>query len=49
MLAVSSSGELMTSLAKAFFMQRKFQIVISSFLYAVEIFTLRVSLYERFA
>ena len=47
--AVSAGGLSMTSVAGAFFMHQKFQTVVSSFLYAVEIFTLRASLYERFA
>ena len=47
--AVSVGGLSMISVVGAFFMQWKFQIVVSSFLYAMEIFTLRVSLYERFA
>ncbi len=47
--AVSAGGLSMTFVAGAFFMQQKFQTVVSSFLYTVEIFTLRASLYERFA
>ena len=46
---VNAGGLSMTSVARDFFMQRNFQTVVSSFLYVVEIFTLRASLYERFS